>query len=61
MLKNRLNNLEELLENPKMRIREEIAALSIEICGEVAENVRYGFQRVIAINGHHLRDVIFKK
>ncbi|KAK3871509.1 hypothetical protein Pcinc_023351 [Petrolisthes cinctipes] len=57
LFRSRPHNLEEL----KMRIREEIAAIPLEMCRRAAENFRHGLQQGIATDGHHLPDAIFKK
>ncbi|KAK3864712.1 hypothetical protein Pcinc_008791 [Petrolisthes cinctipes] len=57
VFRSRPHNLEEL----KMRIREEIAAILLEMCRRAAENFRHRLQQCIATDGHHLPDAIFKK
>ncbi|KAK3892425.1 hypothetical protein Pcinc_003658 [Petrolisthes cinctipes] len=57
VFRSRPHNLEEL----KMRIREEIAAIPLEMCRRAAENFRHRLQQCIATDGHHLPDAIFKK
>ena len=49
-------NLEEL----KMHIQDEIAAIPPEMCRRAAENFRHRLQMCIDTAGHHLPDVIFK-
>ena len=55
VFRSRPHNLEEL----KMRIREEIAAIPLEMCRRAAENFRHRLQQCIATDGHHLPDAIF--
>ncbi|KAK8402566.1 hypothetical protein O3P69_000747 [Scylla paramamosain] len=57
VFRGRPNNLEEL----KMRIREEIAVIPLEMCRRAAENFRHRLQLCIATEGHHLPDAIFRK
>ena len=57
VFRSRPHNLEEL----KMRIREEIAAIPLEMCRRAAENFRHRLQQCIATDGHHLPDDIFKR
>ena len=49
------------LEELKLRIREEIAAIPLEMCLRAAENFRHRLQQCIDADGHHLPDTIFKK
>ena len=56
VFKHRPRNLEEL----KMHIRDEIAAIPPEMCRRAAENFRHRLQMCIDTAGHHLPDVIFK-
>ncbi|KAF2356505.1 hypothetical protein FHG87_012740 [Trinorchestia longiramus] len=44
-----------------MRIREEIAAIPLEMCRRVTENFIHRLQQCIAADGHHLSDAIVKK
>ena len=57
VFRSRPHNLEEL----RMRIREEIAAIPVEMCRRATENFRYRLQQCIDTDGHHLPDTIFKK
>ncbi|KAF2354392.1 Protein of unknown function DUF4817 [Trinorchestia longiramus] len=57
VFRSRPHNLEEL----KMRIQEEIAAMLFEMCQRATENFRHRLQQCIATDGHHLPDAIFKK
>ena len=57
VFRSRPQNLEKL----KMRIREEISAIPLEMCQRAAENFRHRLQLCIASDGHHLHDTIFKK
>ena len=56
VFKHRPHTLEEL----KTRIREEIAAIPIDMCQKAVENFRNRLHQCIAAGGHHLADVIFK-
>lgn len=56
VFKHRPHTVEEL----KDRIREELAAIPIEMCRRAVQNFRTRLQECIAADGHHLRDIIFK-
>ena len=57
VFRNRPHNVEEL----KIHIRDEIAAIPPEMCRRATENFRYRLQMCIDTDGHHLTDVIFKQ
>lgn len=57
VFRSRPHNVEEL----KLRIREEIAAIPLEMCQRATENFRKRLQQCINIDGHYLSDTIFKK
>jgi len=48
------------LEELKTRIREEIAAIPVDMCQKAVENFRNRLHQCIAAGGHYLADVIFK-
>lgn len=57
VFKHRPHTLDEL----KVRIREEIRAIPIQMCRKAVESFRNRLHQCIAAEGRHLRDVIFKK
>ena len=48
------------MEKLKNQIREEIAAIPIEMCQNAVENFKNRLDQFIAAGGHHVSDVILK-